>query len=408
MPADSERGYDPWGRPRDADWQGVDQLPGADVTPRGFTDHEHIDGSRLIHMNGRAFDPLLGRFLSVDPVIQFPTNSQSLNPYSYIMNNPMSGTDPTGFVGVEPGGRPLESICGMGQISRCSGAGPLTLQQTVQLSNGVEGTVTLQVDAAGNVEIDSIEFSAPETLGGPDERPNGINMGNATEEHSFRAALAGTDSRFALRPLVSAGLAESNFVPGELVNSVSEQEQNIRAIEQQMVLTGDRGFTDLEGLANVVAQGGFFAIDLAIPLPPTFTLGKAKSKIFQTGVNITPRTTANKFRTIGGGGRTFVTEPATVERIIGPLQGGRISISGTQAQRLEGALGLRPGSLESRNIISVINGVSGRSPASPISGNTLFRGGGAGLPGGGKELTIQGIPSAGGQGIRQIILEVEN
>ncbi|MEX2499482.1 MAG: RHS repeat-associated core domain-containing protein [Wenzhouxiangellaceae bacterium] len=113
MPPDSERGYDPWGRPRDADWQGVDELPGADVTPRGFTDHEHIDGSRLIHMNGRAFDPLLGRFLSVDPVIQFPENSQSLNPYSYIMNNPMAGTDPTGFIGVEPGG-PRKGICGGG------------------------------------------------------------------------------------------------------------------------------------------------------------------------------------------------------------------------------------------------------------------------------------------------------
>jgi hypothetical protein len=33
----------------------------------------------------------------VDPIIQFPTNSQSLNPYSYIMNNPLAGTDPTGY-----------------------------------------------------------------------------------------------------------------------------------------------------------------------------------------------------------------------------------------------------------------------------------------------------------------------
>jgi len=52
----------------------------------------------LIHMNGRAYDPELGRFLSVDPFIQFPDNSQSLNPYTYVMNNPLSGTDPTGYV----------------------------------------------------------------------------------------------------------------------------------------------------------------------------------------------------------------------------------------------------------------------------------------------------------------------
>ena len=49
-------------------------------------------------MNGRAYDFNLGRFLSIDPIIQFPENSQSLNPYSYLMNNPMAGTDPTGYM----------------------------------------------------------------------------------------------------------------------------------------------------------------------------------------------------------------------------------------------------------------------------------------------------------------------
>ena len=49
-------------------------------------------------MNGRVYDYNLGRFLSVDPFIQSPTNSQSMNPYSYIMNNPLSGTDPTGYI----------------------------------------------------------------------------------------------------------------------------------------------------------------------------------------------------------------------------------------------------------------------------------------------------------------------
>ena len=48
-------------------------------------------------MNGRIYDFNVGRFLSVDPFLQFPENSQSANPYSYILNNPMSGTDPTGY-----------------------------------------------------------------------------------------------------------------------------------------------------------------------------------------------------------------------------------------------------------------------------------------------------------------------
>jgi hypothetical protein len=49
-------------------------------------------------MNGRAYDPDLGRFLGVDPFISFPENSQALNPYSYVMNNPLSHIDPTGYV----------------------------------------------------------------------------------------------------------------------------------------------------------------------------------------------------------------------------------------------------------------------------------------------------------------------
>nr|WP_088213134.1 RHS repeat-associated core domain-containing protein [Shewanella sp. Shew256] len=48
-------------------------------------------------MNGRIYDYNLGRFMSVDPFIQSPTSTQSVNPYSYIMNNPLAGTDPTGY-----------------------------------------------------------------------------------------------------------------------------------------------------------------------------------------------------------------------------------------------------------------------------------------------------------------------
>jgi RHS repeat-associated protein len=94
------RSYDLYGRPRDA-WADPGQKIDS-ATTRGFTEHEHLDLAGLIHMNGRVFDPLVGRFYGVDPIIQFPTNSQSLNPYSYILNNPLSGTDPTGYAAETP------------------------------------------------------------------------------------------------------------------------------------------------------------------------------------------------------------------------------------------------------------------------------------------------------------------
>ena len=48
-------------------------------------------------MNGRIYDPLLGRFLSADNLIQDPLNLQNYNRYSYVLNNPLSYTDPTGY-----------------------------------------------------------------------------------------------------------------------------------------------------------------------------------------------------------------------------------------------------------------------------------------------------------------------
>lgn len=93
------RSYDAFGKVREGDFSDhvngtLDTLPD---TLHGFTDHNHVDDVRLIHMGGRMYDYQLGRFLNVDPVIQFPTNTQSLNPYSYILNNPLAGKDPSGF-----------------------------------------------------------------------------------------------------------------------------------------------------------------------------------------------------------------------------------------------------------------------------------------------------------------------
>jgi RHS repeat-associated protein len=124
------------------------------------------------------------------------------------------------------------------------------------------------------------------------------------------------------------------------------------------------------------------------------------------GVNITPRSVANTYRIIGKGNRTFVTNVESFEKIIGPLKGDRLTITSEKARELERELGLKKNSLESRNIISIVGDLASRAPGSPVQGNVKFIGGGKGLPGGGPELTISGINSAGGGDLRQIILEV--
>ena len=63
---------------------------------RGYTGHEMLDEFGVINMNGRLYDPVLGRFFSPDNYVQAPTNSQNFNRYSYCLNNPLKYNDPSG------------------------------------------------------------------------------------------------------------------------------------------------------------------------------------------------------------------------------------------------------------------------------------------------------------------------
>jgi len=61
-------------------------------------------------MNGRIYDPGLGRFLQADPLIQDLSNPQSLNRYTYVFNNPLAYTDPTGYSAFSNYLRPILAI----------------------------------------------------------------------------------------------------------------------------------------------------------------------------------------------------------------------------------------------------------------------------------------------------------
>jgi hypothetical protein len=47
-------------------------------------------------MNGRLYDPLVGRFISPDPYVQMPDYSQNVSRYSYCVNNPLIYVDKDG------------------------------------------------------------------------------------------------------------------------------------------------------------------------------------------------------------------------------------------------------------------------------------------------------------------------
>lgn len=71
--------------------------PNPELTRIGFTGHDHDNDLGLIDMKGRVCDPLAGRFITPDPVTQAPYWTQGLNRYSYVFNDPINNTDPSGF-----------------------------------------------------------------------------------------------------------------------------------------------------------------------------------------------------------------------------------------------------------------------------------------------------------------------
>lgn len=105
--------YDPWGKASgDLDpTNNSDSGLGVEAAwTRGFTGQDHIPRFDLIHMTGRVYDPELGVFLSVDPVVSDPLSGGDLNPYLYAHGNPLAVTDPSGLWGISDIGDAISNI----------------------------------------------------------------------------------------------------------------------------------------------------------------------------------------------------------------------------------------------------------------------------------------------------------
>ncbi len=133
--------FDPWGQRRSVDNYnttfGITDAVALSLNyyNKGYTGHEHMDEAGLIHMNGRIYDPRIARFLNADPVVQQVENLQNLNRYSYVLNNPLNATDPTGYF--------LNSV----------------LQGVMAYLSGASVAESLQIAAASYAAGDDVQFT---------------------------------------------------------------------------------------------------------------------------------------------------------------------------------------------------------------------------------------------------------
>ncbi len=81
-------GYMPWGGER---------FSTADIpTDYRYTGQRLEDDLGIYYYNARWYDPSIGRFLQADTIVPDPGNPLAYDRYSYVLNNPLRYTDPSG------------------------------------------------------------------------------------------------------------------------------------------------------------------------------------------------------------------------------------------------------------------------------------------------------------------------
>jgi RHS repeat-associated protein len=93
---------------------------GSMPTDRLFTGQRAMLDLGIYHYNARFYSPSLRRFLSADTILPDAGNSQSFSRYSYVGNNPLIHTDPSGHCPIGRYSTGCENLGGSGFLAAVS------------------------------------------------------------------------------------------------------------------------------------------------------------------------------------------------------------------------------------------------------------------------------------------------
>ncbi|WP_422441408.1 RHS repeat-associated core domain-containing protein [Vibrio harveyi] len=300
-----KRSYDTWGKQRHVLWQSksITNVIQSTITNRGYTGHEEIAEVALIHMNGRIYDQELGRFLSADPFVQAPFQTFSFNRYTYVNNNPLKYTDPSGYY--------FQDKDGNGVTGTCNTDGSLSGMNS---ANGGDKNEHQDENRSGWVEVISINH-------GPRDGFNEVvSVYGYYEEPDF-----GSQSEFAKAWVVAALINKgaSQDVIDSVARDLDANSQNIRDAYRTATMmaavgavlsrkSGTKGADDFVDLASPQrrrhildgdATGGGHRPGTGKPGKSEFPQGWSDDKIMHEISDIA--TDPNAIRRNGRGGRTI-------------------------------------------------------------------------------------------------------
>jgi RHS repeat-associated protein len=281
----NSKSFDAWGKERNPEDWGKPSTQRLTFQNRGFTGHEHLhEAADLIHMNGRVYDPDIGRFLSTDPIIANATDSQNLNLYSYGGNRPLAGTDPSGHIfgaligfawsfggavtfsaSLVAGGL---SLLGVG--ATIGGGGPALVSafsvlspvnQNTNMDARVNNSITRAISAYESYESHAtathpnyaFAFNTPSSIGAAS---GGYSMSNYV--HEVDPISYGFDNQEGINqnlgPVVS-DVHTGTFKNGDLIAGHLAVPEKIAMIRKAAVKAGQAAFAGLTGLYFISQPG---------------------------------------------------------------------------------------------------------------------------------------------------------
>ena len=216
------------------------------LSSRGFTGHEHYPMFKIINMNGRLYDPVIGRFFSPDKYVMNGSFTQDFNRYSYARNNPLMYTDPSGhklkwWQGL---------LIALGADVLTGGAISLTAAATATAASAAITTNAVSL-MAFNTTTYTATLPFQHTLSAIDMTVNFLRSGEGNYQGLYNAV------NISLGPLLSFA-SVFDFDKSASPLEWAMQLYNNLSFGEQLQSSIGRGFAHMQSIGGYVDKVGFY------------------------------------------------------------------------------------------------------------------------------------------------------
>jgi RHS repeat-associated protein len=228
--------YDPWG--------GISRSEGNIDMNHRFTGQELDAETGLYYYDARYYDAEISRFVSPDPTVPEPGDPQSLNRYSYVLNNPQKYIDPSGF---EP--------------EDADSNKSTTAQQLSDILRVIGGLGQVAAGAAICTTVAGCVASGPAIALGLDQILAGLGHRDSAVSQAIQdSGLLGRDAANLIDTILNVGASLGVGGFSKLASSTLSEKQLLEKLTQQIL--GDKEV--LKSFANERFRGIILKSDVTV------------------------------------------------------------------------------------------------------------------------------------------------